>query len=125
MYSVVLQVFTASASFFLNAAYSTLSCQHVHSQPDHQVLVPGVRFRRQERQGGQADVVDDSFSGRQEQPAVAIQEINKQHGPDALIAIGEWMVLDDEIQQMGGLGLDAGIGRLAENALLQDAQNSR
>lgn len=48
---------------------------------------------------------------------VAVQEVDEEEGAAALVAIGKRVVLDDEVEQVGGLAFDAGIGRFAEHGL--------
>jgi hypothetical protein len=49
---------------------------------------------------------------------VALQKPDKNRGGNPLVAIGERMVLDDKVQQVGGLLFDAGIKLLAVEGLI-------
>ena len=97
-------------------------CQHVHDQADHGVFVGRGGFGDQQGQCGEADVVDHRLAGAVEQAAVAVEKIDKQEGAAAFVAIGKRVVLDDEIQQVRGLGFDTGVSRCAEYALVEIAQ---
>ena len=52
-----------------------------------------------------------------------MQEINKQKGTAALIAVGKGMVFHDKVEQMGGFAFDAGVSGRAEYALREIAEN--
>ena len=58
-----------------------------------------------------------------QQAAVAGEKIHEQERARALVAIRKRVVLDDEIQQVRGLGLHSRIGRFAKHGLLQIAQH--
>jgi len=55
---------------------------------------------------------------------MALQKPGKNGGGDTLVAVGERMVLDDEVQQVGGLLLDAGIKLLAVEGLINRLQRT-
>jgi hypothetical protein len=93
--------------------------KHVHHQPDHGVLLRRVGLGHQQGEYGETDVVDDRYTIVVEQASVTVEEVDKEEGTATLVAVSEWMVLDDEVEQMGRLGFDAGIGRFAENGLVK------
>jgi hypothetical protein len=51
-----------------------------------------------------------------------MQELNQQERADALAAVGEGAVLDDEVQPVRGLRFDGRIRRLAKHALVEVAE---
>ena len=53
-----------------------------------------------------------------------LQKPDKNSGGDPLVAIGERMVLDDKVQQVGGLLLDAGIKLFAVEGLVNCLQRT-
>jgi len=56
--------------------------------------------------------------------AVLAQEQDEQEGADALVAVGEGVVLDHEVEQVRGRLLDARVERLAVEGLLDGAQDA-
>ena len=97
--------------------------QHVHNESDKGVFLRGRGFGHQQGECGQAGIVDDGVPVCVEQAAVLVQEINKQEGAAALIAVGKGMVFHDKVEQMGGFAFDAGVGGRAEYALREIAEN--
>jgi len=55
---------------------------------------------------------------------MALQKPDKYGGGDPLVAVGERMVLDDEVQQVGGLLFDTGIQFLAVKGLVDRLQRT-
>ena len=96
---------------------------HVHHQPDHHILIFRQGFGDQQRECREADIVDHGLAVA-EQPAVAVQEVDKQERADALVAVGEGVILDDEVEKVRGLRLHRRIGGLAEDALIEIAEQS-
>ena len=88
---------------------------------DDNLFVLGIGFRHEQRQRRKPHVIDHRFTITEQLP-VAVQKINEQKRADAFVTVAERMILDDEIQQMRGLGFDTGIGRRAEYTLLQIAK---
>ncbi len=56
--------------------------------------------------------------------AVAGKEIDEDGGGDALVAVAEGVVLDDEVKKIGGLLLDAWIKLLAVEGLVDGAEGA-
>ena len=69
--------------------------QHVHNESDKGVFLRGRGFGHQQGECGQAGIVDDGVPVCTEQAAVLVQEINKQEGAAALIAVGKGVVFHD------------------------------
>jgi hypothetical protein len=46
-----------------------------------------------------------------------VQEPDEEERADTLVAVGERMILDDEVEKVRRLGFDGRVGRLAEDAL--------
>ncbi len=67
----------------------------------------------QQRDCGHGVVVDLQLAVGLQIMLVALQEPDEQKGADALIAIGKRVILDDEIEQVRGLLLNAGVEELA------------
>ena len=103
---------------------SRYSSEHIHNQMDNNLLILGVRLRHEQRQRSKPYAIDHRFTVTEQLP-VAVQKIHEQQRPDALVAVAERMILDNEIQQMRRLGFDAGIGRRTEHALFQIPENRR
>src|SRR6185312_16093196 len=93
----------------------------VHHQPNHHLLVLGRGFGYQQSQRREPHVVDDRLASAQ-QAAVAVQELDEKEGADALVAVGEGMILDHEIQEVSSLRLDRRIGWLPEHSLIEIAE---
>jgi hypothetical protein len=51
-----------------------------------------------------------------------MEKVHEQEGCTAFVAVGERMVLYDEVQQMRGLGFRAGLSGFAKHALVQITQ---
>src|SRR5690606_29914915 len=98
-------------------------CQHIHNQFDQRFFLLGVGFRHQQRQRRQAGIVDHWLPGGIEETGVTMQEIHEQKGAAAFVAVSEWVILHDKVEQVGGLGLYRRIGRFAEYRLLQIAED--
>ena len=62
------------------------------------------RFGHQEGQRRQSDIVHDRLAPAHQMP-VAMQEFDEQERADALVSIGEGMILDHKVQQVIGLRL--------------------
>src|SRR5690554_3519881 len=97
-------------------------CQHVLDQADHDFFRFRVGFSYQQSQGSQTDVVDDGITVAQ-QAAVAGQEVHEQIRTDAFVAVRKWVILDDKVQQVGGLGFHCWVSRLAKDGLVEVAQD--
>lgn len=100
-----------------------ICCQHIHDQADQHILVFGVRFRHKEGQRGEAHIIDNQCSILSHQTAIPVQKVQKEQRRTAFVAIRKRMILDDEVQKVGGLGLDCRIGGLSKGALIQIAQD--
>ena len=85
-------------------------CQHVHYQPDQNILVLGVRFRNKQGQGGESHIVYDRGSILPHQTAIPVQNVQKEKGRASIVSVRKGMVLDNEVQKVGGLGLAPRIG---------------
>jgi len=92
------------------------------NQPDHQGLLPRQAFSHQEGQGHQGIVVDKLFYWSCQQCPVTAQVPQEQKRATALIAVGQWVIFDDEVKQMGGSGSDIGIEKLISETLLDGSQ---
>ena len=95
----------------------------MNDQADQHVLVLRIRFGDQQGQRGQSDIVDDRGARGVEEPVVAVQEVDEKKGSAALVAVGEGMVLHDEIEQVRRLRFDVRVGGFAESGLLQVAED--
>ena len=60
--------------------------------------------------------------GRIEQPTVAVQKIHEQKRATPFVAIGKGVIFDHKVQQVGGFGLHARVGRLPEHTLVEVAE---
>jgi hypothetical protein len=89
-------------------------------QPDHHVLVLGVDSATSSASAASPTSLITGSPPRIRRP---LRAGNPRTGTRrALVAIRKRVVLDDEVEQVRGLGLDGRIGGLAEHRLLQIAQ---
>lgn len=98
------------------------SCQHSHDEAYQHLFGFWIGFGHQQRERGQADVVDHRFAVL-EQTMVAMQEVDKHERADAFVSVTEGAILDDEIQQVRGLRFQRRIGRFAKRALVEITGN--
>jgi hypothetical protein len=105
-------------SYELNGMISFARREHVHDELDQHVIIFGIGFDDDEGEGG----VVDHGSVAAEQAAIAVQEVHEHQRGDALVAVREWVVLDDELMQVCGFGFNARIRRLAECGLVETAK---
>ncbi len=82
-------------------------------------------MRHQQRNRRERVVVDFQLTVCFQVVLIALQEPDEQKRADTLVAIGERMILDNEIQQMGGLLLNAGIKKFAAKRLYDIAEDAR
>ena len=87
-------------------------------QLHHQVFLLGQALGHQQRQRHQGVVVDQPFHRAGQQVLVQAQVAQEQEGAGALVAIGQRMVLDHEIQQMRRPARHVGVEQLLAKALL-------
>ena len=92
---------------------------------NHQLFLCGVALRHQQRNCRQRVVVNFQFSVSFQVMLIALQKPDKQESADAFIAIRKRMILDDEIQQMCGLLLNAGVKKFSTKRLQDIAKDAR
>jgi len=59
------------------------------------------------------------------QTAIPVWKVQKEEDRAPFAAVRKGMIQDDEVQTVGGLGLDLRKGRLSEEALFQIAQDGQ
>ncbi len=91
-------------------------------QADHQGLLIRQAFGHQQGQCHQGVIVDQPFHGPGQQMLIAAQVPEEQKGAAALVAVGQRVVLDHEVQQVRGTGGYVGIEQLVTEALLNCSQ---
>ena len=101
-----------------------LAVDQVDNHLNHNL--PLVRLALGDQQGkrNQRIIGDALFSHGVVQKIMTLQKLDKNGGSDTLVAVGERMVLDDEVQQVGGLLLDAGIQLLAVEGLIDSLKRT-
>jgi len=76
--------------------------EQVEDQSDQQFLLPGVALGDQQGRGHQGVVGEQRGAVGLGQQTIAIQVEQEQEAADALVAVGEGMILDDEVEQVRG-----------------------
>jgi len=95
--------------------------QQAEHQSHHEVLLRRLALGNEQRQGRRRRVGQPWLAvGANEQP-MAAQAFEEQQRADALVAVGEGMVLHDEVQQVRGALLGGAVERLAVEGLLDGA----
>jgi hypothetical protein len=84
------------------ACRGSLVSQQAQHQPHHEVLLGRPALRDQQRERCRRRVHEARLAIRAQQQAVAAQVLEKQQGADALVPVGEGMILHDEVQQVRG-----------------------
>ena len=102
----------------------SLILKQCHHQAGHQIFLLGRTFGDQQGEGRHAVIGDARLAIGQQQQLIATQELQEQQGADAFIAIGEGVVLDHEVEQMGRPQLGCGVERLAIEGLLDGPKNA-
>ena len=75
----------------------------IHDHADDDGLLRRLADRDQQGHGDQGVVGDAPDAVRAAQQAVLLHEPEDEPGRDALVAVHEAVVLDQEVEQMGGL----------------------
>jgi hypothetical protein len=91
--------------------------EQVQNQPDHEVLLPRVAFGDEQRERDERVVAEPERAVRALQHAVAAQVLQEQQRADPLVPVGERVVLDEEVEEVGRAGLYARVERLAAEGL--------
>ena len=74
--------------------------QHIHNQPDDDLLVLGIRGGHQQSQRRQGVVVDPRFSVIAVEDAVFVQEKHEEIGADAFVSVAERVSFDDVVEEI-------------------------
>jgi len=104
-------------------ASSVVALQQAHDEADHEVPLPQFAFGGQERQGDHRVVGDALRTVGAREELVPGEVLQEQQRPDAPVAVGEGVILDDEVQQVRGAQLDRWIEQLPVEGLLDGAQD--
>src|SRR5690554_1006201 len=91
-------------------------------QADHQGLLIRQAFRYQQGQCYQGVVVDQVFHRPCQQGGVTAQIPQEQEGAAALVAVGQRVILDHEVEQVSGTGGHVRVKELITKALLDSRQ---
>jgi hypothetical protein len=83
-----------------------LFIDQVHDQLHHHFFFFWIRLSNEESKSCESCVIDLYFTIFFESVTVLLEEPDKEKCSDPLVAIGEWMILDDEIEEMSCLLLD-------------------
>ena len=90
---------------------------HVHGHGHHDFLFLRLALGDEDRQGSQAVVSDRHAPIRPHEHAVLMEEGEVKQGGDALVPVGEYVVLHEEIEEVRCLFLDAWVDLLAKDIL--------
>lgn len=89
------------------------------NQAHNQLFLLRQALSHQQCQRYQRIVVDQLLHGPRQQVLIQLQIPQKQKRPAVLVAIGKWVVFDDEVQQMrraaGHVGIKLFIGKTLLN----------
>lgn len=91
--------------------------QQVDDEADHEVLAGHGALGDEQRQRCQRLGIEPVFD------ALLLEKEQEQQGTDALVTVGEGVVLDDETEQMRRPGLTGAVEGLAEHCLFDIAEN--
>ena len=94
--------------------------EQIDDQPDHKLLLGRIAGGDEQRQGDQPLLVEMRIS-----QAVGFEKKQEKKGAYPFIAVGEGMIFDDKIEEMGRLFLNAGIEVLAAEGLMDRAEERR
>ena len=101
-----------------------LAVNQVDNYLNHDLPLVGLALGNQQGKRNQRIIGNALFSHGVIQKIMALQKPDKYGGGDPLVAVGERMVLDDEVQQVGGLLFDTGIQFLAVKGLVDRLQRT-
>jgi len=112
------------AGYFRRTGSRVLAVYQIDNHCDHDLPFIGFALGNQQGKRNQRVVSDAFLALVVIQEIVALQKPDKNRGGDTLVAVGERMVLDDEVQQVGGFFFDAGIQFLAVEGLVDRLQRT-
>src|SRR3989344_4252313 len=95
-----------------------LAVDQVDNHLDHDLPLIWLALGNQQGKCHQSIVGNAFLTVGVIQETLSLQKPDKNSGGNPLVAVGERMVLDDEVQQVGGLLLDAGVQLLAVEGLV-------
>ena len=105
-------------------SFARLAGDAVHDDADDGLLFGGAGFGDHDGQRDEGVVVDELPAVGGEKRVIPMEEMEEQRGGDALVAVGETVVLRDEVKQVRGLFLQSGIDVGAAEALVDVADAS-
>ena len=94
-----------------------------HDEIDHQVVFGGFGFGNHQGERNKGVVGNALSAGFRQQQLGLIEKIEKKCGTNALVAIDESMVFDDEIEKIRGLFFGAGIDVFAIERLVDGSKS--
>src|SRR3989338_3331374 len=101
-----------------------LAVDQVDNHFNHDLPLVRLALGNQQGKRNQGIIGNALFAVGVIQKILALQKPDKNSGGDPLVAVSERMVLDDKVQQIGGLLLDAGIKLLAVEGLVNRLQRA-
>ena len=104
-------------------ASSVVALQQAHDEADHEVPLPRLALGGEKSQGDHRVVGDALRAVGARKELVPREVLQEQERPDALVAVGERVILDDEVEQIGRAQLDRWIERLPVERLLDGAED--
>lgn len=81
----------------------------IHDELHHHLFFFWITLCDEESEGGETCLIDLHFAIFLESVFIFLEKPHKEKCPDTLVAVGKWMILDDEIQEMRRLFLDGRI----------------
>jgi len=87
---------------------SVVALEQAHDKADHEVSLPRLALSDEQRQSDHRVVGETLRAVGACKELVPGEVLQEQQRPDALVAVGERVILDDEIQQIRGAQLSDG-----------------
>ena len=83
-----------------------LGIDQIDHESYHHLFLLRIALGNEESERSETCIIDLHFAIFLESVTIFLEEPDKKKSPDPLVPIGEWVILDDEIQQMCRLLLD-------------------
>ena len=93
-----------------------------HDEVEHGFALGGLGLGDKDGERDQRVVGEALVSVFGQQRPVLVEEVQEERGTDAFVAVGEGVVLDDEVEQVRGFFFDTGVDLLAIEGLVDRAE---